>query len=168
MFQRRRKSQYMLLRSYEVACGQEQATKGYEDVASPAPRPSRGKVGKSGSERWRLLHRVEGRGVDHTMHLDRAQCKIMSKGVTAGDELRALLDDSFSGRFICLRNHDGKVFGSEECRNIFSDTFKPFLVPLCRFRKVGKGFRLSDIRRNCQENVLSIDIITHFSNLEEV
>ena len=65
------------------------------------------------------------------MHLEQAQCKALGEGITASDELRALLDREVAGSLICLSDNDREVLGPEEWWNGRLDSVKPVLEPLC-------------------------------------
>ena len=70
MFQRRSKRQNMLLRAFKVTRGEEQSTQRDEDVAAPASSPVGREMRQAGGEWGGWFGWVQGRGLDHSVHLD--------------------------------------------------------------------------------------------------
>ena len=133
----------MLLRAFKVTRGEEQSTQRDEDVAAPASSPVGREMGQTGGERGCRFGWVQGRGLDHSVHLDRGECEVMGECASGRHEFGELFDCCTTRRFVRLRDDDGEVFGTQEGRNCFLDAIESLLEPLSSNSQFGESLSLS-------------------------
>lgn len=129
----------MLPGSLVVTSRQEQTTERDEDVATPASCPARGEVRQASGEGRNWISWVERRGLHQAVHLDGAERKILSEGVTVGNEFGALFHDRSASCLVRFKDDDGEVFRSKEGGHSSLDFVEAFLEPRGWLDEMGEG-----------------------------
>jgi hypothetical protein len=96
-------------------------------------------VRQTGCQTRDRLSWVDRSRLNLSVHLDGAESKILSEGVTGRNELGALLDDGSSSGLVRLVHDESEVLGSKEGRNGFLDAVETLPEPSNGSGEVGEG-----------------------------